>query len=327
MKSVLITGGAGFIGSSLAEKLLKLGYKVIIADNFNEYYDPDIKKRNILEIRRSMDSCGIPETNLKLHCLDIRDSAALSGMFINNRIDVVVHLAAMAGVRASIAAPVLCCDVNINGTVNILEECKTNHISKVVFASSSSVYGNNRKLPFSETDIIDNPVSPYAASKKAGELICHTYHHLYNMSIACLRFFTVYGPRQRPDLAIHKFAKLIMEDKPIPFYGDGSSARDYTYIDDIVEGIIKAIDWLISSEGVYEIFNLGESRTVTLNEMVGALESSLGKKAELCRKPLQLGDMDITFADVTKAKTVLGYSPQKKFEEGIEDFIRWLNGR
>jgi UDP-glucuronate 4-epimerase len=211
--------------------------------------------------------------------------------------------------------------VNINGTLNLLEMCKNNKVDKFIFASSSSVYGNNEKVPFSETDNVDYPISPYAATKKAGELLCHTYHKLYDIDMACLRFFTVYGPGQRPDLAIHKFTKLIMNDQEVPFFGDGLTQRDYTYIDDIIDGVTKAIAWVCSGKGKYEIFNLGESNTITLKRMVETLEEAIGKKAKLKKMPMQLGDVNRTFADVRKAKAMLGYNPTMDFSEGIKKFV------
>lgn len=324
MDNILVTGGAGFIGSHLAEKLLELGNEVIIIDNFNDYYDPGIKEKNIKEISQHMRKHKIADTSLKLYRYDIRDRKDLHEVFTENRIDIVVHLAAMAGVRPSIDAPVLYYDVNINGTLNLLEECKEKRISNFIFASSSSVYGNNTKLPFSESNPVDSPISPYAASKKAGELLCYTYHHLYEMNTACLRFFTVYGPRQRPDLAIHKFVNLISNDKYLPFYGDGTTARDYTYIDDTIDGVIKAIRWLKKNKGGYEIFNIGESRTITLNEMIEVIEKVSGKKALLNKMPIQSGDMNVTCADISKARDMLGYAPRKAFRDGVEDFVQWF---
>lgn len=327
MDNVLITGGAGFIGSSLTEKLLEKGSKVIVLDNFNDFYEHSIKEKNISEVFDHIREKGISSECLKVYKGDIRNSELLCELFQGNEIDLVVHLAAMAGVRQSIDNPGLYCDVNVRGTQNVLEECRKAGIKKLVFGSSSSVYGNTKKVPFNENDTVDHPISPYAASKKAGELLCYTYHHLYGMVIACLRFFTVYGPRQRPDLAIHKFARLILKDECLPFYGDGTTARDYTYIDDAVDGVIKTISWLKKSKSVYEIFNIGESRTVTLNEMIKALEKVLGKKALLHKMPFQSGDMRITCADISKAKDMLGYLPEKDFRDGVEDFAHWLKSK
>lgn len=324
MKTILVTGGAGFIGSHLCERLLKEENEVLIIDNFNNYYNPKIKRNNIEEIKESCKLYNIDIDNLKIFEGDIRDIKFLSEVF-NNKIDTVIHLAAMAGVRPSIQDPTLYYDVNINGTLNLLEECKKKDIKQFVFASSSSVYGNNEKVPFAESDFVDNPISPYAATKKSGELLCHTYHHLYDINIACLRFFTVYGPRQRPDLAIHKFTNLIMEDKEIPFYGDGSTSRDYTYIDDIVSGIISAQNYVGKNYKIFDVFNLGGDKTVSLNEMVEIIESALDKKAQLNRMSMQPGDVNRTCADITHSKNVLGYSPKTTFRDGIKKFVEWKN--
>lgn len=319
----LVTGGAGFIGSHLTETLLKSGQKVIVLDNFNAFYDPSVKRGNLKEVKAMMVKACIPEDCLHIMEGDIRDAEQLDKLFATYSIQLVVHLAAMAGVRPSLSAPLLYNDVNINGTLNLLEMCKKYGVKKLVFASSSSVYGNNQKVPFAEDDFVDHPISPYAATKKAGELLCHTYHHLYGMDIACLRFFTVYGPRQRPDLAIHKFTRLIFNDEEIPFYGDGTTERDYTYIDDIIDGVVKAIRWVQASQGRYEIFNLGESRTISLKEMVATLEKEIGKKVKIKALPMQPGDVQRTYADITKAQKILGYQPTTAFEEGIKQFVQW----
>jgi len=316
---ILVTGGAGFIGSHLCERLLKAGNNVLIIDNLNNFYNPEIKERNLKEIRSTMPSYG----KLKIYKTDIRDLEDIEPAFKENKIDSIIHLAAMAGVRPSISDPLLYTDVNIKGTVNLLELCKRYNVKKFIFASSSSVYGNNEKVPFSEDDNVDFPISPYAATKKAGELICYNYHHLYDMSIICPRFFTVYGPRQRPDLAIHKFTDYIFKEKEIPFYGDGSTERDYTYIDDIVDGIMKSIEWISGKEKKYGIFNLGEARTISLKHMVETLERIIGKEAKVKAMPMQPGDVMRTFADVSKAKRILGYSPTTSFEKGIEKFVEW----
>lgn len=322
MRTILITGGAGFIGSHLSERLLKEGNKVFIIDNFNDYYDPKIKRNNVEEVKKTCLVNNIPLDNYKIFEGDIRDKDFLKEVF-TNRIDSIMHLAAMAGVRPSIQNPSLYYDVNITGTVNLLERCRENNIKQFVFASSSSVYGNNEKIPFSESDRVDNPISPYAATKKSGELLCHTYHHLFDMNIACLRFFTVYGPRQRPDLAINKFTTLIMEDKEIPFYGDGTTSRDYTYVEDIVSGIVSSINYVNKEEKVFEIFNIGGDKTVSLNEMVETIEEVLGKKAKLNRLPMQPGDVNRTCADISYSKKMIGYNPQTSFKEGIRKFIQW----
>lgn len=318
MKTIVVTGAAGFIGSHTSEALIKCGYNVIGIDNFNDFYDPNIKHKNIdLIFQNDYLSSGF-----ELYEGDICDAEFIGETLEKTKPDSIIHLAAYAGVRPSIENPELYAKVNIDGLVNILEAAKANNIKSFVFASSSSVYGNNKKLPFSENDNIDNPISPYAATKKSGELICHTYNYLYNISFACLRFFTVYGPRQRPDLAIHKFTKLIDEGKEIPFYGDGETKRDYTYIEDITNGITKALEWTFTNNG-YEIFNLGEERTVTLNEMVYTIEKALDKNAIIKKMPPQLGDVACTNADITKANRILGYNPKTNFEEGINKFIEW----
>lgn len=322
-KNILVTGGAGFIGSHLCKRLLLEGSKVIIIDNFNDFYDPKIKRNNIIEIKNTMEKNNIQIDKLELCEGDFRDVKFLNELFDKNDIDMIVHLAAMAGVRPSIENPQLYYDVNITGTLNLLEQCRRKKINKFVFASSSSVYGNNEKVPFAESDIVDNPISPYAATKKSGELLCHTYHHLYDMSIASLRFFTVYGPGQRPDLAIHKFTRLIKNNQPIPFFGDGSTSRDYTYIDDIVDGIVKSINWVEKNEKSYDVFNLGGDKTVSLKEMVETIEDALNLKANINRLPMQAGDVNRTCADITHSREILGYSPQITFRQGIEKFIKW----
>ncbi len=310
MKAI-VTGAAGFIGSHLCERLLKDGWTVVGVDNFDNFYDPQVKHNNIKDCLRNK--------QFKLVEADIRDSAAMNKVAGENA-DVIVHLAARAGVRPSIAQPALYADVNINGTVTLLEAAKKNNIKKFVLASSSSVYGNNKKVPFSEDDNVDFPISPYAATKKAGELICHTYHHLAGISMTCLRFFTVYGPRQRPDLAIHKFARLIEDGKPIPVYGDGSMMRDFTYIDDIIDGTMASIKKCAG----YNIYNLGESRPVTVNNLIGEIEKALGKKAVIERLPLQPGDVERTYADVTKAHRDLGYNPNTEISAGLRRFVEWF---
>ena len=330
MKTYLITGGAGFIGSHLVSKLLEEGNKVINVDNFSEYYDYNIKVENVLEsvgIKDFNDGREIRVDELRdlkklvdsesysLKIVDITKLEILEEVFKANQIDAVIHLAAMAGVRPSIENPLLYEKVNVRGTMNILELMKKYNIKKFICASSSSVYGNNEKVPFSETDNVDFAISPYAATKKSCEVIGHSYHHLNNIDMAMLRFFTVYGPRQRPDLAIHKFTKAILKEEAIPFYGDGTTQRDYTYIDDIINGILKSINYVENNDKVYEIFNLGESQTISLKEMVEVLEEKIGKKAVLNKLPMQPGDVNRTFADISKAKTVLGYDPQTKFEE------------
>ncbi len=308
---ILVTGGAGFIGSSVSEKLLARGDEVVAIDCFDNFYDPKIKRRNI--------GAALKSPSYKLVEGDIRDLELLKGLFRRERFDRVFHLAARAGVRPSIADPLLYEDVNVRGTMNLLEAAKENSLPGFIFASSSSIYGNNKKVPFSETDFVDNPVSPYAATKKACELICHTYHHLYGLNISCLRFFTVYGPRQRPEMAIHKFTRLIDRGEPVPMFGDGSSRRDYTYIDDIADGVIKAID----ANFAFEIFNIGESQTTKLRTLIELIEKSLGKKANIEQLPDQPGDVEVTYADITKSKKMLGYNPRTKVEEGVPKFVKW----
>ena len=308
---ILITGAAGFIGSHTCESLIKNGNSIIGVDNFDSFYSYRLKELNLEQLNQN--------SNFRFYKADIRDDKALNQIFSTNRVDVVIHLAAKAGVRPSIESISEYYDVNINGTISLLESMRKNGIKKMVFASSSSIYGNNQKVPFSEDDRVDNPISPYASTKKSGELLCHVYSHLYNFDITCLRFFTVYGPRQRPDLAIHKFTKLIQENKPIPFYGDGSSSRDYTYIEDIVNGISCALNHL---EG-YKIYNLGESKVITLKKLVEVIETILGKKAMLNQLPMQQGDVSRTFADISKARAEIGYNPAYDFETGMKKFVDW----
>ena len=317
MRSILVTGGAGFIGSHLVDRLLSEGYgHVCVVDDFNDFYDPLIKRANVS--RHEKDS------NYRLFEADIRDKAALRNIFTGNRVDCIVHLAARAGVRPSLAQPLLYAETNINGTLNLLELARDQGIKQFVFGSSSSVYGINAKVPFSEDDPIRQPISPYAATKGAGELLCHTYTHLYGIRSVCLRFFTVYGPRQRPDLAIHKFARLISDGKPIPVFGDGTTRRDYTFIDDIIAGVRAAIDY---DKSDYEVINLGESRTVELRELISLLEKELGAIAQIDQQPLQPGDVPQTFADITKARRLLGYNPQTQIEDGIRRFVEWFRGK
>ena len=323
MVTILISGGAGFIGSYLVENMIRKENNIIIIDNFNNFYDPAVKERNIQEIRKTMEKQNLDEEYLKIYRGDIRDSNFVKRIFNNNQIDIVIHLAAMAGVRPSIENPKEYYSVNVNGTLNLLECCKDKGIKKFIFASSSSVYGNNDKVPFSETDTVDTPISPYAATKKAGELLCHTYYHLNDMSIACLRFFTVYGPRQRPDLAIHKFTKLIFNNEEIPFYGKGDTKRDYTFIDDIIDGILETVEWINNDKKQFEIFNLGGSTTISLKTLVRTLESVIGKKARINSLPMQPGDVNLTYADISKSSEILGYNPKTNFKEGIIKFVDW----
>lgn len=312
MNRVLVTGGAGFIGSHLCEALLGRGDQVTVLDNFNDFYDPAIKRANA----RFLGDARIVEG-------DFRDAELLKAVFDEGRFDCIVHLAAMAGVRPSLLDPLHYQDVNIRGTLNLLEETRRRGKIRFVFASSSSVYGSREDIPFKEDDDIHNPVSPYAATKRAGELFCYTYHHLYGIPTTCLRFFTVHGPRQRPEMAIHKFVRMTLRGEPIPFFGDGSTRRDYTYVGDIVDGVVRAID---RCEG-YEIYNLGEEATTSLSELVAIIGEVTGKKPILDRQPMQPGDVVMTCADVTKARERLGYCPATPVAEGVERFFSWYRGQ
>jgi len=326
MRCVLVTGGVGFIGSHVCEELVRQGYSVCIIDSINNYYDVQYKRKNLEciydTLEQDKNNC---RDRIYIYETDIRDSKKIDDIFSNHEIEIVIHLASCAGVRPSIENATLYSDVNINGTLNILECMKKYSVKKLLFASSSSVYGNNAKIPFSENDTVNCPISPYAATKKAGELLCYTYHHLYNINTACLRFFTVYGPRQRPDLAIYKFTNLIFNKKPISIYGDGLMQRDYTYVTDTIDGVLKAMQWVdYDDDKRFEIFNLGESHTITLIEMVKTLEKAIGIKVKLNYLPEQPGDVKITHADIQKAIQVLGYNPRINFEEGINKFVEWF---
>lgn len=316
MSTYLITGGAGFIGSSLIEELLKnKNNNLITIDNFCDLYDPKIKEKNINDF--------LNVQNFKLYRNDIRDKGALSKIFSENKIDGVIHLAAMAGVRPSIDNPVLYQEVNCMGTLNILEEMKNHNVKKLIMASSSSVYGNCKEIPFKENAIVDYAISPYAATKKSNEIMTHVYHKLFEFDVIMLRFFTVYGPKQRPDLAINKFTRLMLEKKEIPVYGDGNTARDYTYIDDIVNGLIKSIDYIEKNKNIYEILNLGNSYPIKSKKMINIIADCLKVKPKLKYLPMQLGDVDITYADISKANKLIGYSPETSFEDGIKKYIKW----
>lgn len=310
--NILITGGAGFIGSTLADKLLEKNNKIVVIDNFNDYYSPKLKEKNI---KHNLDN-----KNYKLYRGDICDKNLLSKIFEENQIDVVVHIAASAGVRPSIENPLSYVKNNIEGTVNIVEVMKRKNVQRIVFASSSSIYGNCKEEIFSEDLKVSEPISPYAASKSACEQFLYTYSKLFDIQVVALRFFTVFGPRQRPDLAIRKFIDLIKENKPIPVYGDGTTIRDYTYVDDIVDGIISAINY---NDTPYEIINLGGGAPVSLNQMIETIEKVLNKKATIEHLPMQLGDVNKTAADITKAKKLLKYNPKTSFKEGIIKFIEW----
>jgi UDP-glucuronate 4-epimerase len=308
---ILVTGGAGFIGSHLVEKLLAAGNEVVIVDDFNDFYDPQIKHANIAGFAKDVTVC----------CIDLRDGAAVRGLFHREKVDAIVHLAARAGVRPSIQLPQLYYDTNVMGTLHLLEAARVTGVERFVFASSSSVYGASKTVPFSEDQHLTQTLSPYAATKVAGEFLCSTYSHLYQMRVVALRYFTVYGPRQRPDLAIHQFTRRIYAGQPIDQFGDGSTRRDYTYIDDVIQGTTAALKY----EGPrYDIFNLGESETIQLKELISAIESALGKKAKVNRLPEQPGDMPLTCADISKARKFLGYNPTMKFSEGLPRFVKWF---
>lgn len=310
MQSILVTGAAGFIGSHVCERLLASGWHVVGLDNFDSFYEPSVKRRNI--------AACVEHDRFKLVEADIRDRQAVLDA-CGRDVGVMVHLAARAGVRPSIEDPPLYQDVNVNGTCVMLEAARAREIKRFIFASSSSVYGNNEKVPFSERDNVDYPISPYAASKKAGELLCHAYHHLFGMDITCLRFFTVYGARQRPDLAIHKFTRLIDSGKPIQMFGDGSMMRDHTYIDDILSGVLAAVE---RCKG-YNIYNFGESEPVALRDLIAAIEKAVGKKAIIQRLPPQPGDVERTYADISLAKAELGYQPKTSLAAGLAKFVEW----
>ncbi len=309
---ILVTGAAGFIGSHFCEYLLERGHEVVALDNFNDYYDPAIKRRNVEGFLGRADATLVEG--------DILDRPLMERLFDEHRFEAMVHLAARAGVRPSLRQPKLYERVNVQGTLELLDLAQQHRLQKIIIASSSSVYGNNEKVPFSETDNVDHPISPYAATKKACELMAYTYHHLYDLNITCLRFFTVYGPRQRPDMAIHKFTSLIARGEPVPMYGDGSSRRDYTYITDILDGMYRSLE---RCEG-YHIYNLGESKTTSLRELIALIEQELGRKAEIQSLPMQPGDVRITYADISRAAADLGYAPRVEVKEGVREFVKWF---
>ncbi|MCP5021917.1 MAG: NAD-dependent epimerase/dehydratase family protein [bacterium] len=306
---ILVTGGAGFIGSHLCDALLARGDDVTVLDNFNDFYDPAIKRGNAAALQGARIVEG-----------DIRDESLVNNLFVEGQFDVVVHLAAMAGVRPSLKDPLLYQDVNLKGTMVLLEATRSRPGTKFVFASSSSVYGGNTKVPFHEDDPVLTPISPYAATKRSSELLAWTHHHLFDIPTTGLRFFTVYGPRQRPEMAIHKFVRLVMNGEPIPFFGDGSTRRDYTYVSDIIDGVVRSID---QCEG-YEIYNLGESETTSLAELVEAIGKACGQEPIIDRQPMQPGDVVITFADVSKAREKLGYQPGVPVSRGLGLFVDWF---
>lgn len=312
--NILVTGGAGFIGSHLCERLLAEGHTVVSFDSFDDFYDPAVKESNLDWARNSDHFTSVRG--------DIRDADALRAL--PDGIDAIIHLAARAGVRPSLEQPTLYTDVNLLGTTNVLEFARERGISRFLFGSSSSVYGNAERVPFSEEDRVDHPISPYAATKKAGELLCHSFHHLYGMGIICLRFFTVYGPRQRPDLAIHKFARLLTAGESIPMFGDGTTERDYTYVDDILDGVTGALAYVDAHPDAFEIVNLGESRTISLTEMIDTVAGALGVVPTIERLPMQPGDVVRTYADVSKARRLFGYDPTTEFADGVARFVEWF---
>ena len=308
---ILVTGGAGFIGSHLVEKLLATGHEVSILDDFNDFYDPQIKRANISGVAGEV----------PIHRIDLRDSNAVSLLFHHEKFDAIAHLAARAGVRPSISQPQLYYDTNVGGTLHLLEAARQNGVERFIFASSSSVYGICKEVPFSEEFHLTQTISPYAATKVAGEFLCSTYSHLYQMRIVALRFFTVYGARQRPDLAIHQFTRKILAGEPINQFGDGTTRRDYTYIDDIIQGVMAAFDY---NGPLYDLFNLGESETIQLKDLIAAIEKTVGKKAEINQLPEQPGDVPLTCADISKARKLLGYNPTTPLTVGLPKFVEWF---
>src|SRR5256712_7776793 len=311
---ILVTGGAGFIGSHLVEKLLAAGHEVVILDDFNDFYDPQIKHANIAGF----------DKDVTVYHVDLRDGGSVRSLFHREKVDAIAHLAARAGVRPSIQHPQLYCDTNVSGTLHLLEAARVTGVERFIFASSSSVYGNSKTIPFSEDRQLIQTLSPYGATKIAGEFLCSTYSHLYGIRVVALRYFTVYGPRQRPDLAIHQFTRRIHAGKPTDQFGDGTTRRDYTYIDDIIQGTIAALKY---DGPMFDIFNLGESETIQLKDLIAAIEKALGKKAKINRLPEQPGDMRLTCADISKARKLLGYNPKTKFEDGLPKFIDWFLAR
>jgi UDP-glucuronate 4-epimerase len=308
---ILVTGGAGFIGSHLVEKLLAVGHEVVILDDFNDFYDPQIKHANIAGFAKDVTVCHV----------DLRDSESVRNLFHREQVDVITHLAARAGVRPSIQYPRLYYDTNVTGTLHLLEAARVTGIERFIFASSSSVYGASKAIPFSEDEHLRQTISPYAATKVAGEFLCSTYSHLYNLRVVALRYFTVYGPRQRPDLAIHQFTRRIYAGQPIDQFGDGTTRRDYTYIEDVIQGTMAALEY----EGpLFDIFNFGESETIQLKDLILAIENALGKRAKINQLPEQPGDMPLTCADISKARKLLGYKPTTRLSEGLPNFIDWF---
>jgi UDP-glucuronate 4-epimerase len=309
---ILVTGGAGFIGSHLVEQLLVAGHDIAILDDFNDFYDPQIKRRNISALAE----------RIRIYPVDLRDARSVRTVFHQDKFDIVIHLAARAGVRPSIHQPQLYYDTNVTGTLHLLEAARAVGLERFVFASSSSVYGLAKVVPFSEDLHLTQTVSPYAATKIAGEFLCSTYSHLYGIRIVALRFFTVYGPRQRPDLAIHKFTRRIWREQPIDQFGDGTTRRDYTYIDDIVQGVLASLDY---DGPLFDIFNLGESQTIQLKDLIRAIENALGRKAKINQLPEQPGDVPLTCADISKSRRLLGYQPTTPLEVGLPRFMEWFH--
>jgi UDP-glucuronate 4-epimerase len=308
---ILVTGGAGFIGSHLVEKLLSLGHNVGILDDFNDFYDPQIKRQNIAMVAK----------DVAIHHLDLRDSGAVRNLFHREKFEAIAHLAARAGVRPSIQNPQLYYDTNVDGTLHLLEAARVTGVERFIFASSSSVYGNSKTVPFSEDRQLIQTLSPYGATKVAGEFLCSTYSHLYGIRMVALRYFTVYGPRQRPDLAIHHFTRHIHAGKPIDQFGDGTTRRDYTYIDDIIQGTMAALTY---NGPMFDIFNLGENETIQLRDLIAGIENALGEKARINRLPQQPGDMPMTYADISKARKLLGYNPSTRLSDGLPRFVEWF---
>ncbi|MFP4331383.1 MAG: GDP-mannose 4,6-dehydratase [Spirochaetaceae bacterium] len=323
--NIMVTGAAGFIGSHVADFLVESGHVVYGIDNFDPFYPRKTKERNLEGL--------MSQSGFRFFEIDLLNQSRLNTVFERalrdgRPVDCVIHLAAKAGVRPSIEDPVSYTKCNVEGTVNVMEAMAANDIQDLIFASSSSVYGNTEEVPFKEDAFVDHPISPYAATKKACELLCHTYTHLHLMRVACLRFFTVYGPRQRPDLAIAKFSSLIEQESTIPFYGDGSTERDYTYVSDIVDGVTKAMNWLTKQKaGTFDVFNLGESRTVSLTRLVEVIEEAVGKKAKIDNQPPQPGDVIRTYADITKAKKTFDYAPSVPIEEGVKKYVEWMRSQ
>src|SRR6478735_1499896 len=308
---ILVTGGAGFIGSHLAERLLAAGHEVVILDDFNDFYDPQIKQANIAGFAKDVTVCHV----------DLRESDSVRTVFGREKVDAIVHLAARAGVRPSIQYPRLYYDTNVIGTLHLLEAARVTGVERFIFASSSSVYGASKTVPFSEDQHLTQTISPYGATKIAGEFLCSTYSHLYQMRVVALRYFTVYGPRQRPDLAIHQFTRRIYAGQAIDQFGDGTTRRDYTYVDDIIQGVMAAFDY---NGPLYDLFNLGESETIQLKDLIAAIEKALGKKAKINQLPEQPGDVPLTCADISKARRLLNYNPTTPLSAGLPKFVDWF---